>query len=164
MRIENKMYRQVEGLSKYPAFMRNWLLNFAMRSFVPFIRTSDVVFDKVTREEVAVHVKNKKKVQNHIHGVHACVMALLAETASGFVFNMNVPDDKLPLAKSMNIKYVKKTVGDMRAVATLDEEAAMRIKDEEKGNMPVTVTVWDETDEPPVVIDIVWAWVPKKKK
>ena len=31
------------------------------------------------------------QVQNHIKGVHACAMALLAESATGAVFGMNVP-------------------------------------------------------------------------
>lgn len=35
-------------------------------------------------------------MQNRIGGVHATVMALIAETASGFVLVMNLPDDKRP--------------------------------------------------------------------
>ena len=36
------------------------------------------------------------QVQNHIKGVHACAMALLAESATGAVFGMNVPDSAIP--------------------------------------------------------------------
>lgn len=164
MRIENKMYRQVQKLQRFPPAIAPKLMTFVMGRFVPFIRTSGVQFDTLTREEVIVSVKNRRKAQNHIQGVHACVMALLAETASGFVFGMNTPDDKLMLLKSMHINYTKRSVGDMRAVARLSDEAVEALQTEERGNMVVPVVVYDESDEPPIEVEMTWAWVMKKPK
>ncbi len=45
----------------------------------------------------------RRKVQNHIGGIHACGMALLSESATGLVFGMNVPDSHVPLIKSMKV-------------------------------------------------------------
>lgn len=162
MRIENNMYRQLQRLNRFPAAWRPYLQTFLMGRFVPFIKTARLRCDHISRETVKVSIPNIRPIQNHIHNVHACCMALLAETASGFVFNMNTPDDKLPLCKSMNVQFVKRSVGAMRAEATLSCEEAQRIQTEEKGNMPVRVLVYDESDEPPVEVEIVWAWVPKK--
>lgn len=67
-------------------------------------------------------IRNKKNVQNHIGGIHAAAMVLSAETATGFVFGMSVPDSKLPLIKKMNIDYVKRSTGNMRAVTSLSDE------------------------------------------
>ena len=130
-------------------------------------------------------LRNRTRVQNHIKGVHACGMALLAESATGdhddiysdlysdrdpilaraqrltlatgvvfgtslsvdmhagrhclsicdtihmhacmhaltpaagAVFGMNLPDDKLPLLKSMTIDYTRVAKGDLRGVAAL---------------------------------------------
>ena len=41
-------------------------------------------------------IAHRRKVQNHIGGVHATATALLAETATGMVVGMNLPDEKLP--------------------------------------------------------------------
>lgn len=164
MRIKNHMYHQVQKINRLPQSLVPSLTTFVMGRFVPFINTSGLQFETLTREEVRVSIRNKRKVQNHIRGVHACVMALLAETASGFVFGMNTPDDKLMLLKSMHIDYTKRSVGNMYAIATLDENNAQQIQQEERGNMLVPVHVYDESGEEPIEVQMVWAWVLKKSK
>ena len=48
-------------------------------------------------------------------------MALLAESCTGFIVGINLPGDKLPLIKRMELNYVKRATGDMTAVARLTE-------------------------------------------
>lgn len=84
-----------------------------------------------------VSIRNRRPVQNHINGVHAAAMALLAETATGFVVGMNLPDDKLPLIKSLKVDYLKRTKGDMRAVATLTPEQVQLVRTTPKGEVLV---------------------------
>ena len=115
----NQMSRLVGKLSSLPAGMQQWAQTFLLGKVVPFLGTAGMQFEQVTPQRVVVSVANKRKVQNHIKGIHAAAMALLAETATGFVVGMNLPDDKLPLLKSMKINYVRRSSGDMRAVAEL---------------------------------------------
>eukprot|EP00960_Hanusia_phi_P031891 749528-Hanusia_phi.AAC.3 len=84
-------------------------------------------------------------------------MALLAETATGSVLGMNVPDTCIPLLKSMNIEYLKVSQGaasraqphlqvakgDLRGVATLDDEQRRLIRESEKGELVVPVRITD---------------------
>ena len=77
-------------------------------------------------------------------------MALLAETATGFVVGINLPDDKLPLIKSLKVDFYKRTKGDMRAVATLTAEDVARITSEPKGELWVPVSVTDESGDEPI--------------
>jgi len=72
---------------------------------VPFVGTARLQVETLEPERAILSVENKRRVQNHIDGVHAAAMALLAETATGFVVGMNLPDDTLPLLKSMHIDY-----------------------------------------------------------
>lgn len=58
-----------------------------------------------------VTLKNRRRVQNHIGGLHACGMALAAESATGIVVGMNVPDSAIPLCKSMKINFVRRCEG-----------------------------------------------------
>ena len=90
-------------------------------------------------------------------------MALLGESATGAVFGMSVPDDKIPLLRSMRINYVKRSNGDLRAEATLSEQERNRILNDEKGDIAVPVKITDETGEPTVEAEFIWAWRPKKR-
>ena len=81
---------------------------------VPFLGTAGMRFELAQR---VVSRAQQAQVQNHIKGVHAAAMALLAKLPTGFVVGMNLPDSRLPLLKSMKIDYVKRSSGDMRAVA-----------------------------------------------
>jgi acyl-coenzyme A thioesterase PaaI-like protein len=161
---KNSMCRMVDKTASLPAGMRSWVITRMFGKFVPFLGTAGLVFEEVGRERMVVSVKNRKKVQNHIKGLHAAAMALLAETASGFVVGMNVPDDKLMLLKSMKVSYYKRAQGDMRAVATLNADQVQRMFVEDKGDVLVDVVVTDESGESPIVCEMVWAWVPKKRK
>ena len=91
-------------------------------------------------------------------------MALLAETATGALLGMNLPDDRVPLLKSMQLDYLKRAKGDLRAEATLTAAARARILAEEKAEILVPVKVTDETGEEPVQCRMLWAWVPKHRK
>ena len=163
MRIENKMYRGLGRLNKLPASWREAVQTRLMGRFVPFLSTAGLRFETISHETVRVSLRNRRPVQNHIKGIHACAMALLAETATGFAVQMNIPDDKLILLKSMNIQYTKRAEGNMYAVAHVSEAMAERLQNEERGNFIVPCEVGDESGEPPVMVEMVWAWVLKKK-
>ncbi|MGR6873293.1 DUF4442 domain-containing protein [Pseudomonas sp. HK3] len=159
----NQLSKIAATLQNLPEFMRSFAMSKAFGSKIKYAGHSGIRFEKLSNNECVVSIKNKKKVQNHIGGVHAAAMALLAETATGFVFGMNVPDSKLPLIKKMNIDYVKRSSGDMRAVATLTDEQIQKIKTEEKGDVVVSVIITDEANVEPINAEMTWAWVAKKR-
>ena len=105
--------------------------------------------------------KNRRKAQNHIGSVHAAAMALLAESCTGFIVGINLPGDKLPLIKRMDLRYVKRATGDMIAVASLTDEQIALMQTAEKGEVNVKVTVTDETGIEPLVCEMIWAWITK---
>jgi len=108
-------------------------------------------------------IKNRRKIRNHVGGVHAAAIALLAETTSGIVVGRNVPDSALPLIKTMNLNYVKRNYGDFRAEARLSAEQIEKIRTQSKGTTVVPVTLTDGKGNESVTCEMVWAWVPKKK-
>jgi acyl-coenzyme A thioesterase PaaI-like protein len=156
----NRLERQLERLTEVPAFARPWFRNVVLRRAVPFTGTAGLEFVEMTTGRVEIGIRNEKKVQNHIGGVHASAMNLLAETATGMVVGMNVRDDCIPLAKELKMAFRKRATGALRAVATLSDEqrAAMRASD--KGEVTVPVTVTDEAGVNPVECEFVWAWIP----
>ncbi len=163
MQYNNRLNRNLKKIESLPSFLRNFARNKTIGNVVPFIGTAGLDFEKMTCEEVIVNIPNKKKVQNHIAQVHAAASVLLAETASGMVLGMNIPDDKLPLMKNLGAKFIKRSTGAQKAIATLTPEQIKLIRETEKGDVNIAVQLVDSTGEEVVVTEMIWAWIPKKK-
>ena len=162
MSFSNNLIRIVGKFDFLPPNLRSTVISKIFGRVVPLVGTAGLRYDELTPERVGVSIRNRPPVQNHIDGVHAAAMALLAETATGFVVGMNLPDDKLPLIKSLKVDYQKRTKGDMRAVATLSNEQIQLIRTTPKGEVLVPVVVTDESGQEPIQCEMLWAWVPKK--
>ena len=156
----NRLERQLERLDEVPAFVRTWFRSVVLRRAVPFAGTAGIRFIEMSQQRTEVSIANRHKVQNHIEGIHASAMNLLAETATGMVVGMNVRDDCIPLAKELKMSFKKRATGDMRAVATLTDEQRALMQASDKGEVNVAVTVTDEAGVHPVECEFVWAWIP----
>lgn len=160
----NRLTRTLAQLERVPAFLRPWLRNRAMGRAVPFTGTAGLDYVQMTPERVEIAVANVRRVQNHIEGVHAAAMALLAETATGMVVGMNVRDDCLPLCKSLHVDFKRRAQGGLRAVATLSDAQRALMQESDKGEVNVSVLVSDESGEQPIQCEFIWAWIPTPKK
>lgn len=163
MSFSNNLTRVISKFAFLPPALRATVVSGIFGRVVPFVGTSGLRYEELTPERVVVSIRNRRPVQNHIKGVHAAAMALLAETATGFAVGMNLPDDKLPLIKSLKVEYLKRTKGDMRAVATLTPEQVELIRSTPKGEVLVPVMVTDESGEEPIRCEMLWAWVSKQR-
>lgn len=162
-RSPNKLQRAIHKTQKFPNALRPWLIDKAIGNTVKLVGTCQVHFEEVSTQQFVVTLKNRKKVQNHLGQIHAAAMILLAETATGLLVGMNIPDDRIPLIKSLDTRFLRRTEGDMKAVAVLHPDQIDLIHQTEKGETKVEVTVTDATGEEVIACDALWAWVPKKK-
>ena len=159
----NRLQRSLMRLDEAPAFLRGFVQNLILRRAVPFTGTAGLQYVEMTPQRVEVAVANQRRVQNHIHGVHAAAMTLLAETATGMVVGMNVRDDCLPLAKELKVAFKKRAQGALRAVATLTDDQRALMQQSDKGEVQVQVTVTDESGAEPVQCEFTWAWIPSSR-
>ncbi len=164
MEAQNKLSRLVQSVEKAPAFCRSWLLSQIFGRTIKFAGTAGVQVVALDFQQSVLKLANKKRVQNHIGGVHAAAIALLGESASGFLVGMHVPDDRIPLLKSMNLQYVKRATGDLSATARLSDSEILAIRNTEKGEVTIKVELLDSIGVSPVIAEFVWAWVPKVRK
>lgn len=162
--MANKFSTIISKVNKAPTFLRSFLLTKLFSSKVKFAGTTGIVIQEVSAKKTQISLANKKSVQNHIGGIHAIAAAVLAESATGIVFGMNVPDDKLPLLKSMQVSYQRRMQGALHAVATLSDEQIVQIINQEKGSVFVPVVIEDESGQSPIECQMEWAWVSKKKR
>lgn len=160
----NFLRRIVSKLNNFPEAVRPQALSLLFGRTVRFAGTAGIRVEKLTTTESILVLRNRKKVQNHIHSVHAAAMGLLAESATGFLVGMNVPDSRVPVIKTMHIDYVKRASGDLRAVAKLTQDQLDAILNQEKGEVTVAVTVTDAKGVEPIQCQMVWAWTPKVRR
>ncbi len=158
----NRLRRQLSRLDILPAGLRRFICQWLMRHSVPFTGTAKISVEQIEAERVILRLRNRRRVQNHFAGVHASATALLAETASGLALAMHIPDDKLPLLKSMTIHYTQRAKGGLIAEAFLDETQRSAVQNEERGEATIRTVVRDDADGIPVECEMTWAWVPKK--
>ena len=163
MEATNNLSRLVAQFDKLPEEQKIAKMSKAIGAFVKFTGFLGVKYEKMAKNEVIVSLPNKNEVQNHIGQIHASAMILLAETATGMVVGMNVPDDRIMLVKSLNTKFVWRSTGAMQAKATLSDEQIKHIESTEKGELLIPVAITDETGAIPIEMEALWAWIPKKK-
>lgn len=162
MAVHNRLNRVVALIYRLPAKWRPALLSRLFGSQVKLAGTAAVRVEEMTRQRATLSLANRRKVQNHIKGVHAAAMALLAESATGFLVGMNLPDTKLLLIKTLKVDYRQRVVGGLTAVASLTPEQIAALAEQDKGELWVTVTITDETGAVPIECGMLWAWISKK--
>lgn len=163
MEFQNRMTMGLKQLENLPSEQKKQMLNAFIGNQVKFLATTDTIIEEMTVHKAVVSIANQSKVQNHIGTVHAAAMSLVAETATGMVLSMNIPDEKVQVAKSMFIKFIKPAKGNLVATATLTDEQIEIIRTIEKGEIQIPVQVIDEEGKEPLIAEIVWAWFPTKK-
>ena len=160
----NQLARTLARFEGLPTPLRVRLVSLILGRIVPLVGTAGLSFEEVSARQVVVGIRNRRPVQNHIKGVHAAGMALLAETATGFCVGMHLPDDKLPLIKTMQVDYLRRAQGDLRATAALSPDQIAAMQTQDKGEVTVAVRITDAAGETPIEARIVWAWVPKTRR
>ncbi|MGH8460682.1 MAG: hotdog fold domain-containing protein [Stenotrophobium sp.] len=159
----NKLGRMLQQAQRVPSALRAPLISAGFGFAVRFAGTGGVRFERLDEDCAVATMRNRRKVRNHIGTIHAAAMALLAESATGAVFGLSVPDTHLPLLKSMQVNYLRRAQGDLRAVAALSAVQQRKIRGQDKGDIVVPVTVTDASGVEPIQCEMTWAWVPKKR-
>jgi len=154
-----RLSRAIARVDAVPAPFRTWARSFAIGRVIPFVGTAGLSVERLDPERCVILLANRRRVQNHIGGVHATATALLAETATGMAVGMHLPDGKLPLLKSMAVRYLKRAEGAVRAEAWLPPTDVARMQTEDKGDVLVPVIVTDEAGTVTVECEMRWAWI-----
>lgn len=163
MTQSNRLSKLVKATSKFPQGIRTTLWSKAFGRIVPMVGTANIRYLEVDQHHVVVRIENQRNMQNHIKGVHAAAMALLAETATGFLTGLHVPDHRILLIKSLHVDYLKVAQGGLTAMASLSPEQQTFIAEQEKGELLIPVTVIDDAGNEPIQCQMLWAWLPKRK-
>ncbi|MFJ3053856.1 DUF4442 domain-containing protein [Pseudomonas nitroreducens] len=157
----NRLALAAHLIQRLPHRLHESLLSRLFCSQVRFAGTAGIRIQKLSSDEVRMSLANHRRARNHIGGVHAAAMALLAESASGCLVGMNLPDHKLPLIKTLKVVYLRRARGSLRAIATLAPEQRRAMLEHDKGEAMIQVTLLDDSGAEPVRCEMHWAWIRK---
>lgn len=137
----SKLLRLYERFSRWPA--GHWLFSRAICLKAPYFAS---IAPRITRLEVGVceaRIRHRRRVQNHLGTVHAIALCNLAELAGGVMVDAGLPGTMRWIPKGMQVEYLQKATGTMRAIARPD---VALVASEAGYELPVTVEVFDPAD------------------
>ena len=158
----NRLSRAVNLINHLPRRVQPALLSLLFASQVRFAGTARVRINSLTQQQACLTLRDRNRVRNHVGSIHAAAMALLAESATGFLVGMSVPDTHLLLIKTLRVDYKKRAIGSLRAVATLTTEQLSAVATQPRGEVTVQVEVTDESGQSPIACEMIWAWLPRQ--
>jgi acyl-coenzyme A thioesterase PaaI-like protein len=83
-----------------------WVLNFILLRTVPFNNPHKLKIQSISDNEITIFAANTKNNQNHIKGVHACLLATLCEYVTGLSLLTHLsPKEYRIILKNIGITY-----------------------------------------------------------
>lgn len=117
----NKLQVQFDK-ARYSAF-RLWLLNMVLLRTVPFNKPHALKVTRIGDNEITIAAKNMRPNQNHIKGIHACLLATLCEYVSGLSLLLQLdPKQYRIILKSIHMTYHYQAKQDVEVSFKLNKE------------------------------------------
>ncbi len=122
--------------------VRAWVLNRYLQWRIPFNFPHRLAVQKLSDNEVAVKIPFIRRNQNHLRGLHACVLAAGAEFASGVLLLRHVDGAKTRLImKNLQVGYHYRAQEESVAVSSIDAATIARIAAELESEEAVLVNM-----------------------
>lgn len=122
----------------------------------PYFGSIKPKISKLVPGECHCLIKKRRAVENHIKTVHVIAICNGLEMAMGFMAEASIPKELRWIPKGMTVDYTAKAGSDIRCEAVLPNNAWI------EGDLPITVTAYDENDVV-VVKGTIKLWVTRKK-
>ncbi len=126
------------------------LLNVALHMKIPFNKPHGLRVEQLSTNTSVVSIPFKRSNQNHLKGLHACVLATAGEYASGLLIlnKLGVKDYRI-IMESLSVKYVYQGKTKAKAVfeitdERLQEEVIIPLKKEESSFLTCDIPITDE--------------------
>ncbi len=131
-----EMYKKV---STFP--FGNQIFTFFLCLKAPYFRSIKPKILVMEEGRVEASITQHRAIQNHIKTIHAIAVCNLCELAMGMVVEATIPNNLKWLPIGMDIKYLKKTTGTIKAITTVKKE------DFKPGNMDIKVNIFNNKNE-----------------
>jgi acyl-coenzyme A thioesterase PaaI-like protein len=127
-----------------------WLLNMGLLRTVPFNKPHKLKIAHIGDEELIIEARNIRSNQNHIKGIHACLLATLCEYVSGLSLLLKLdPKDYRIILKNIQMTYHYQAKQNVQAKFSLTDtyftnEILKPLQDAEAIFKEFTIDIYDD--------------------
>jgi acyl-coenzyme A thioesterase PaaI-like protein len=133
-----RLYRRLQRISP-----GGWLFSRVICWRAPYFASIRPRITVLDREHCIAEMAHRRSVQNHIGSVHAIALCNLAELTAGVLAEACLPGPMRWIPKGMEVEYVSRAKGRMRAEA---QPAVTPVVADAGYELPIRVTVRDVED------------------
>lgn len=141
--------RQWQALSGKPG--GKWLFSRVLGRRVPYTGTLGATVHMLEPGRCVVLLRDRRRVRNHLHSVHAMALANLGEMATGLALMNSLPEGARGILTGFRIQYLKKARGRLLADCRCPVPA-----DSSRQEYELTGEIRDGDDEVVAVVNARW--------
>lgn len=143
-------------LSGFPGGRR--LFDILLRWMVPYSASIRPRVLELEPGRAVVTLRDRRRLRNHLHSVHAIALANLAELASGLAMTFAMPADTRGIPTRIRIEYLKKARGSIAAHGRAAPPAVVPEEVESKA----TAVLTDESGDTVATAMATWQLAPRE--
>lgn len=127
-----------------------WLFSRIVGFLIPFTGTILPVVDEVRPGFARVIMRDRRRVRNHLHSIHAVALVNLGEYTTGLATHFAMASDERAILTKISAEYLKKARGTLTATATVEHEGPL------SGPITVKASLVDQSKATVAVIYATW--------
>jgi acyl-coenzyme A thioesterase PaaI-like protein len=128
-----------------------WLFSRGLGRQVPYTGTLGARVERLEPGRCVVVLRDRRRVRNHLHSVHAMALANLGEMATGLALLNSLPEGARGILTGFHIAYLKKARGRLLAECRCPVPA-----DSRRQEVELNGEIRDGADEVVAVVTVCW--------